>query len=111
MRTIRKYGNCSTHDPYGSKEFKKIQAINCLYGMKKIFLFFLNLNNDNKSQDIEFDETIYYPQGDDNSEDKIKNVSFENSIRNDIRIERQNLLNLILNDVVLSIPIFQRKYE
>ncbi len=111
MRTIRKYGNCSTHDPYGSKEFKKIQAINCLYGMKKIFLFFLNLNNDNKSQDIEFDETIYYPQSDDNSEDKIKNVSFENSIRNDIRIERQNLLNLILNDVVLSIPIFQRKYE
>lgn len=111
MYTIKNLGNCSTHDAYYSKEFKKIQAINCLYGMKKIFLFFLNLNNDNKSQDIEFDETIYYPQGDDNLEDKIKNVSFENSIRNDIRIERQNLLNLILNDVVLSIPIFQRKYE
>ncbi len=111
MHTIKNLGNRSTHDASYSKEFKKIQAINCLYGMKKIFLFFLNLNNDNKSQDIEFDETIYYQQGDDNLEDNIKNVSFENSIRNDIKIERQNLLNLILNDVVLSIPIFQRKYE
>lgn len=111
MYTIKNLGNCSTHDPYGSKEFKKIQAINCLYGMKKIFLFFLNLNNDNKSQDIEFNETIYYQHGDNKLEDKIKNVSFENLIRNDIKIERQNLLNLILSDVVLSIPIFQRKYE